>query len=115
MEYFYHEKSINYFSDWFITFFLSTQVSANDAMKHTSAAMEEAGHALSHGEDGHAKMLKDHAEKSLKHALEAENAHVNSHHHMKEGIKHLKEAIKHPEEGAKHMKEAIGHMQASTA
>ncbi|HNP52939.1 MAG TPA: small metal-binding protein SmbP, partial [Nitrosomonas nitrosa] len=67
------------FAIGFLTFFLIAQVNAGNAMKHTSEAMEHAGQALAHGEDGQAKILKEHAEQSLKHALEAENAHANSH------------------------------------
>lgn len=63
-------------------FALLLSAQANAESTHTSQAMEHAGMARAHGEDGHAKVL-------LKHAKKAEKAHAD-HVHITEGVKHLR-------------------------
>ena len=92
----------------FLALFMSTQANAGH---HTAEALEHAGMAQAHGEDGHAEVL-------VKHAKEAEKVHADAHKHMTEGVKHLEEAIKHgkkghAEEAAKHIQEANVHIRQS--
>ena len=111
-------KSIaSIFTVGILALLLSTQ--ANAESTHTAQAMEHAGMAQAHGEDGHAKVLLKHATAALKHAKEAENAHADAHVHITEGVKHLEEAVKHAkmghaDEATKHTKEAISHIRQST-
>ena len=96
--------------------FLSAPAAAHS--HHTAQAMEHAGMAQAHGEDGHAKVLLKHAEESLKHAEAAEKEHAEQHKHMSESVKHLKEAIQHAKAGhapmaTTHVEEALTHMRKS--
>jgi Small metal-binding protein len=82
---------------------------------HTAEAMEHAGMAQAHGEDGHAKVLLQHAEESLKHAQAAEKQYADQHMRMTESVKHLKEAIEHAKMGhadvaTKHVQQALTEM-----
>lgn len=49
-------KHVNSFAIGILALFLSGQIFASDA-GHTSEAMEHAGQALAHGEDGHADVF----------------------------------------------------------
>ena len=100
-----------------LALFLNAPSSATE--HHTAQAMEHAGMAQGHGEDGHAKVLLKHAEESLKHAQASEKEHAEQHKHMSEAVKHLKEAIQHAKAdhadvATKHVKEALVHMRQST-
>jgi hypothetical protein len=100
-----------------LALFLSTPVTATE--HHTAQAMEHAGMAQGHGEDGHAKVLLKHAQESLKHAQASEKEHAEQHKHMSEAVKHLKEAIQHAKAdhadvATKHVEEALVHMRQST-
>jgi hypothetical protein len=105
------------FSVGVLALFLSAPVTATE--HHTAQAMEHAGMAEAHGEDGHAKVLLKHAEESLKHAQASEKQHAEQHQHMSEAVKHLKEAIQHAKANhadvaTKHIQEALVHMRQST-
>ncbi|MBN9133991.1 MAG: metal-binding protein SmbP [Nitrosomonadales bacterium SCN 54-20] len=86
---------------------------------HTAQAIEHAAMAKAYSEDGHAKVLRKHAEESLVHAQEAEKKHAEQHMHMTDSIKELKQAIEHAKAGHtdianKHIDAALMHMRKST-
>lgn len=101
-----------------LALFLNAPVSASE--HHTAQAIEHAGMAKAHGEDGHTKVLLKHAEESLKHAQASEKQHAEQHAHMTESVKHLKQAIEHAKAGhadiaTKHVEEALMHIRQSTS
>lgn len=82
-------------------------------------ALMHAGMAVAHGEDGHAKVLAEHAEEALKDTKAAEkNAKGEKKEHLSKAIEHLELGIKKGKEGnadsgAQHINEAIKHLQAA--
>ena len=79
--------------------------------QHLKDAIEHAQVAVSHGKDGDAKALLEHAEDALQHALKAgtDNPYVEK------GISYLKEAIEHGKAGhadiaTKHAETAVTHL-----
>jgi Small metal-binding protein len=83
-------------------------------------ALGETAMAISHGEDGHADVLIQHAEKALKKAEASVKAHAESHQHMEKAVKHLNAAIEqgkqgHAEEATNHALEALTHIRRSQA
>ena len=73
----------------FLALFMSAQANAGH---HTAEALEHAGMAQAHGEDGHAKVLVKHATVALKHAKEAEKVHADFYEKAIESLKQGQDA-----------------------
>lgn len=92
----------------------SSAVSAGD--HHGAHALQHATLAASHGEEGHNKIMLDHAKEALNHAKMAAQVHHERHLHLMKAIKLLDSSINNAnktELASKNINEALTHIHKS--
>ncbi len=91
-----------------------------DITHHTALALEHAGAAVAHAEDGQLPMALKDAQESLEHAQASVKAHEQAHEHMAKAIDHLQMAVEKGKTGdvpaiKEHTHRAMEHIHSAHA